>query len=253
MPLRETATSGTEVSRRGSLRCTMIFLDSDDVECGLPSTYQTFFQLHLLYVLILLPRLRAIAPNVVARAASTSPAPPTESSASGTASSSTTGMLSKPSNVIYPAEILNHFFDLAETQMRRVLGRGERERVVKKYMEEMGQQWKGSGMAVDYSLGLGLSEDTAERGNADAELAAWLWRNLFDARGSVPLRPSTTDGGDLLSEGASDLDVPKHLEQVVWFMRREMKRLDGIPDEDVLVGNLGTWGPAGLGDQEQAV
>ena len=133
--------------------------------------------------------------------------------------------------------------------MRRVLGRGERERVIKKYMEEMGQQWKGSGMAVDYSLGLSISDEPAERERADIELAAWLWRNLFDARGlgSPPL-PSNMDEGTM-SGDVKALDLPTQLMEVVCFMRREMTRLDGVSDENVLLGNIGTWGPAGLQTQ----
>ena len=130
--------------------------------------------------------------------------------------------------------------------MRRVLGRGERERVIKKYMEEMGQQWKGSGMAVDYSIGLSISDEVAERERADVELAAWLWRNLFDARGlgPSPLPPNINEGP--MSGGVKELDLPTHLLEVVCFMRREMTRLDGISDENVLLGNIGAWGPAGL-------
>lgn len=155
-----------------------------------------------------------------------------------------TDILSTPNHKAYPSELLNHFFELAETQMRRVLGRGERERVIKKYMDEMGQQWKGSGMAVDYAIGLSISEDPVERTRADIELASWLWRNLFDSRGlgAPPLPP--VDGEGAMSGRVKEVELPTQLMEVVCFMRREMTRLDGISDADVLAGNIGPWGPA---------
>lgn len=230
-----------------------------NVECSLPQTYQTFFQLHLVYILTLLPRLRALS-NTAPRPApsipesprpgnpsnSTDPGVLVDSSNTVATASTASAVLSKPNHTVYTSELLNHFFDLAEAQMRRILGRGERERVVKKYMEEMGQQWKGSGMAVDYSLGLSMSEDIVEREKADAELAAWLWRNLFDARGLGPPPLPPVDGEGALSGRVKELELPSQLMQVVTFMRREMQRLDAISDDDVLAGNIGVWGPPGL-------
>ncbi len=134
--------------------------------------------------------------------------------------------------------------------MRRVLGRGERERVIKKYMDEMGQQWKGSGMAVDYSMGLSISEDPVERERTDVELAAWLWRNLFDSRGlgGPPLPPPEGEGP--MSGRVKELELPRQLMEVVCFMRREMTRLDGVSDGDVLSGNIGEWGAAGMQEEQ---
>ena len=109
-------------------------------------------------------------------------------------------------------------------------------------MDEMGQQWKGSGMAVDYSIGLSMSEDPAERERADVELAAWLWRNLFASRGigGPPLPP--VDGEGPMSGRVKELELPNHLAEVVGFMRREMMRLDSVSDQDVIAGNIGVWG-----------
>ena len=115
--------------------------------------------------------------------------------------------------------------------------------MVKKYMEEMGQQWKGSGMAVDYAIGLSMSEDPVERETADLELASWLWRNLFDSRGLGPPPLPPIEGEGTMSGRVKELEMPRQLFEVVLFMRREMARLDGISDEDVLSGNIGMWGP----------
>lgn len=147
-------------------------------------------------------------------------------------------MLGKPLYESYPTEIVNHFFDLAESEMRRVLGANERERVVKQYMEEMGQQWKGAGAGLDYVLGLTCSSDPAESSQADAELASWVWRNLFGSAGLTIGPPARG-----LEPGEADVDIPARLEEVVRFVRREMARFDKIQDEDILDGNIGQWGP----------
>lgn len=139
------------------------------------------------------------------------------------------GFTLRPAHETYPTEFLNHFFELAESQMRIVLGRGERERVIRKYMDEMGEQWKGAGLGLDFVLGLGISEDPAERRLSDSELASWAWRNLFQSKGATP------------GEG-DELAFAAQLDKVVRFVRRELARLDRISDADVLDGNIGEWG-----------
>jgi len=155
---------------------------------------------------------------------------------SATGAPSTAGMpkLIKPAHESYPTELLSHFFELAESQMRMVLGRSERERVIRKYMDEMGEQWKGAGTGLDYVLGLGISEFEGDVNRADSELASWVWRNLFASRGlAAPADAQST---------ADELKFIPQLELVVRFVRRELARLDKISDEDVLAGNIGQWG-----------
>lgn len=198
-------------------------------ECKLPATYQTFFQLHLLYVLVLMPRLRALPasevlpPHSIPEPISTTPPQGIETP------SSSASILTKPTYEAYPTETLNHFFEMAESQMRVVLGKGERERVVRKYMDEMGEQWKGAGVGLDYVLGLTISEKHEERIKADEELASWVWRNLFQGKGLGK------DGG------AEEVDMADQLEKVVRFIRKEMARLDQLEDADVVAGNIGRW------------
>jgi cytochrome b pre-mRNA-processing protein 3 len=199
-------------------------------ECRLPATYQTFFQLHLLYILILLPRLRVlpasegIPPHSIPEPVSVSPPQNAETP------SSSTSILTKPDYEVYVTELLNHFFEMAESQMRVVLGKGERERVVRKYMDEMGTQWKGAGVGLDYVMGLSMSEVAEERAKADEELASWVWRNTFQGKGL---------GKDT---GIEDAGLADQLEQVVRFIRKEQTRLDRINDADVIAGNIGRWG-----------
>lgn len=193
--------------------------------CHLPPTYQTFFQLHLLYVLLLVTRLRAIRSNpnapVDVENAGSSVSPPLQ--------------ITKPAHESYPTELLSHFFELAESQMRMVLGSSERERVVRKYMEEMGEQWKGAGTGLDYVLGLSISEDPADQARADSELASWAWRNLFASRGMTPPSPA-------IEPAVDELEFVEQLELVVRFVRRELSRLSNIDDEDIMAGNIGEWG-----------
>lgn len=198
-------------------------------DCRLPATYQTFFQLHLLYILILMPRLRALpASDVLPPHPIPEPVSTAEPQGVDTPSSSTS-ILTKPNYEAYPTELLNHFFEMAESQMRLVLGKGERERVIRKYMDEMGEQWKGAGVGLDYVMGLTISESLEDRVKADEELASWVWRNLFQGKGLGK------DGG------ADEVGLPDQLERVVRFVRREMARLDRIEDADVIAGNIGRW------------
>jgi len=188
-------------------------------ECALPPTYQTFFQLHLLYLLITLPRLRAIA---VSPALSTATESPSQK---------------------YQTELLNHFFALAETQMRVTLGEGERERVVKKYMQEMGEQWKGASVGFDYAVACGqaaaMEGKEAQKVGGDAEMASWVWRNLFGARGA-PLGALTRSSAN--SRDVTDLKLAADLASVVAFIRRELYRFDQLTDEQVMSGEVGEFG-----------
>lgn len=220
-------------------------------ECGLPATYQTFFQLHLLYVLILITRLRAL-PNA-------------SSGAADVVATTTTAQT-------YQTELLTHFFALAENQMRLTLGRNERERTVRKYMQEMGQQWKGAGVSFDYALARGQANLPTEaevnkqsNGDAsqealeiaipedggDAELASWVWRNLFSADGAPgtapQIRPRSDDEDVVVGDKARSSDVARlgmavRLAEIVAFIRRELARLERIPHERVMNGDVGVFG-----------
>lgn len=218
-------------------------------ECGLPATYQTFFQLHLVYLYLLLPRLRALPNNT------------------------TLGRSSTSLSQTYQTELLTHFFALAENQMRVTLGQGERERVVRNYMKEMGEQWKGAGIGFDYAISIGqdlpeipVGERSTQGG--DTELAAWVWRNLFAARcsdvssDSTPPTPTTTTTTATnaaaisvetttspASSSSSDpknpvnqLRLPTQLAHIVGFIRRELYRLDKLSDEDIEQGRTGEFG-----------
>ncbi|KAG9081908.1 Protein cbp3, mitochondrial [Ceratobasidium sp. 370] len=173
-------------------------------ECALPPTYQTWFQFTLIHVLILTARLRALPPDL-SRA--------------------------------YQAEIINHFFLDIEHQMRAVLGPKVPERIVKGYMKEMRDQWRGGGVAFD----LGVV-------GSDATLAGMIWRNLFASRGALPSTSESqpgsesAGGGKLIIGSAENAGLPPILYQFVGYVRREMARLEAIPDKEVAYGRIGEWG-----------
>ncbi|CAE6437539.1 unnamed protein product [Rhizoctonia solani] len=180
-------------------------------ECALPPTYQTWFQFTLLHVLILTARLRALPPD-----------------ASRT----------------YQAELINHFFLDIEHRMRTVLGPKAPERIVKGYLNEMRDQWRGGGVAFD----LGIID-------TDATLAGMIWRNLFASRGAPP--PQQDGKEKKVLANAQDIELPSTLYKFVVYVRRELKRLEGISDEDIKLGHIGEWGtvssipaPEGAADYE---
>lgn len=120
------------------------------------------------------------------------------------------------------------------------------ERTITSYMKEYRELWNGSQLAYDVGLIGG-----------DWEMAGAIWRNLFDARGwdlPDPLQPgsSTPESSTLPQEtqqGSSAPgsklgeregieqppleSLPYNIYQLTAFVRRELKRLEDIPDEEI--------------------
>lgn len=119
-------------------------------ECRLPRTYQVWFQITSLHIYLLLQRFRAL---------------PTSKSASN-----------------YSQEIINHFFIDAESRMRIRFG-VQTARLVKGYMKEMHTQHRGSILSLDEAMSISAGQISGmEREiDADAILAAALWRNIWGA------------------------------------------------------------------------
>jgi cytochrome b pre-mRNA-processing protein 3 len=142
-------------------------------------------------------------------------------------------------------------------------------------MKEMGEQWKGAGIGFDYAIAVGQdlpelsNPNSSSIGNTgvgkDAELAAWVWRNLFAARYSdLPsdFTPSTTTSKTTPAAGATENDpyttspsiqsdpsnpithlkLPIHLNTITTFIRRELHRLDQLTDEEIEQGKTGEFG-----------
>lgn len=115
------------------------------------------------------------------------------------------------------------------------------ERLVKGYMNEMRDQWRGGGVAFD----LGII-------GSDATLAGMIWRNLFASRGALPaptagkLAEGVGASEKLVVGGAEDAGLPPLLYQFVAYARRELVRLESIPDKDIAYGRIGQWGTVSL-------
>lgn len=92
-----------------------------------------------------------------------------------------------------------------------------------KYLKDLFIQWRGLLAAYDEGLMKG-----------DAVLAAAVWRNVFKAR--------------------EDIDI-KALAMIVSFMRKALKGLDGMTDEQVMSAALKFGGPTNeikiVGDRSQ--
>lgn len=97
-------------------------------------------------------------------------------------------------------------------------------------MKEMRDQWQGGGVAFD----LGIS-------GTDATLAGMIWRNLFASRG---VTTSTTESSErkLVIASIQEVELPSQLYRFVAHVRRELVRLEAIPDTDVAYGRIGQWG-----------
>jgi cytochrome b pre-mRNA-processing protein 3 len=184
---------------------------------------------------------------------------------------------------LYQTEFLTHFFSLLEVRMRRTMGPRHPERYIKKHMVIYGEQFRGCQLSFD----LALAGD-------DVELAMYVWRNMFGARGmqrgaagvKVPTGdtskrlvsslavgkpdgmggiiteedlkpklggegrigpvPKDTKSPPLLDEIPEDWDplmMVEQISEVVGYIRREVRRLEDIPDEMVQAGFVGAMGP----------
>ncbi|KAG9119715.1 hypothetical protein FRC07_005117 [Ceratobasidium sp. 392] len=79
---------------------------------------------------------------------------------------------------------------------------------------------------------------------SDATLAGMVWRNLFASRGALPVTPELDNAGKrkLVIASAEDAALPPVLHQFVGYVRRELARLEAIPDKEVADGRIGEWG-----------
>lgn len=106
---------------------------------------------------------------------------------------------------IWEQNLLDHFFYAAEDRMAMWHGMAARG-IRNKYLKDLWVQWRG--VLVSYDEGLI---------KGDAVLAAAVWRNVFQAREDVDLA-----------------DVAA----VVSYLRRELSRLDKLPDSHISTGDI---------------
>ncbi|WVF66979.1 hypothetical protein IAT40_001722 [Kwoniella sp. CBS 6097] len=177
----------------------------------------------------------------------------------------------------YQQMLLTHYFNIVENEIRLMLGvEITRDSETMKRLREYQERGNFARLGLDYSLGLSISTDPEEREKADSELASWVWRFIFARRGTDPAQTpsgaaavskadkaggasptsSSSSGagaggkgtGDLVypegeeMKAGKDLEMAEQIELIVRFMRRELHRLDGISDRDVIGGNVGFFG-----------
>lgn len=102
---------------------------------------------------------------------------------------------------IWQQHLIDHFFADAENRMavyHNMHTRGVRS----KYLKDLFVQWRGLLAAYDEGLFKG-----------DAVLASAIWRNVFKANDETDIR---------------------QLAQIVSFMRRSLRSLDSLPDDELV-------------------
>jgi len=112
---------------------------------------------------------------------------------------------------IWEQNLLDHFFYAAEDRMAMWHGMAARG-IRNKYLKDLWVQWRG--VLVSYDEGLI---------KGDAVLAGAVWRNVFQAR--------------------EDVDVAD-VAAVVSYLRRELARLDKLPDAQISTGDIKFPNPA---------
>lgn len=163
-----------------------------------------------------------------------------------------------------------------EDRIRQALSRKAPERLVSRQMKIFREQWVGLGISLDHALG--LSSPAAQvlagpkAGDADAEMAAAVWRNFLGARGAQGIAdPGKTRhainisgeyGKEKLSKEAPDVSLrtleekddgsgvydfvgedvrlyvqyPELMLTLILYIRRELVRLEKISDNEILNG-----------------
>ncbi|KAF8874723.1 hypothetical protein CPB85DRAFT_1346552 [Mucidula mucida] len=121
------------------------------------------------------------------------------------------------------------------------------ETLVTRQMKVFRDQWQGMWVSLDHGLVAG-----------DEHLAATIWRNVLGARGAHDPFPEKKGGASLASHGAPPSPIPfssypafpELSLALTRYIRRELKRLENIPDSVFLNDDVPTmcrvvaqWGP----------
>lgn len=227
-------------------------------ECGLPRTYQTWFQLTNLHIYLMLVRFRAL---------------PAEA------------------GPVYAQELINHFFIDAESRMRERFG-VQTGRLVKGYMRDMHMQHRGAVLGLDEGLASndvrlaqalwrnvwgagwgnvagvkrkvrgidksvkgedelheGAPELAQDRGALPAGASPYARAAAAEATiasGAEPSSPSAPTATPTDPQAAThpELAFPIHLARVVRFIRAETFRLANIPDQEIVLGRQASAVPS---------
>lgn len=181
------------------------------------------------------------------------------------------------------SEALGHFFPLMETRLQRTVGAKIPNRMVKGWVADLQNQFQGTFVSFeralagpDVELGThvwrnifgargiedGLSGFAVPQGKVSKRVVGSFrvgeedgtGRKLtaedlipsLEGEGRIGPLPTDTDSPASLNdipEGWEPLQMVEQVNELVGFIRREIKRLEGLPDEMVLQGYVGAIGP----------
>lgn len=187
------------------------------------------------------------------------------------------------------AALVDNFFLDVEDRIRQNLPRKAPERLTSRTLKVVREQWAGLGVSLDYALGRSSPYITVPiPRDGDIELAAVIWRNFLGARGAHgiddpgagTIRRSINVSGEAQAVKFSDkeepeiklhqlehtddlsgvhdftgddtilyLQYPELMYTIIHYIRRELVRLEGVSDEDIMIGRgVGKFGPIRLQD-----
>jgi len=196
-------------------------------ECGLPDSFQTWFQVTQLHMWLLTVRFRS---------------------------------MKAPLGKYYIQEFVNHSFLDTEDRIRGPQNKITKGTLIKNYMKILLHQHRGFQTVLDYAI-----SREPQLNQTDQFLAGVIWRNLFgaawgkgmggvkgifDSKEEPPVTssqssPSTTTSLEDEQEHSLENDVkfPEILERLVIFIRKELVRLDQVSDKTIITGQTSTDQP----------
>ncbi|CAH7669613.1 ubiquinol-cytochrome C chaperone-domain-containing protein [Phakopsora pachyrhizi] len=180
-------------------------------DCGLPDSFQTWFQVTQLHLWLMTVRFRS---------------------------------MEAPLGKIYNQELVNHAFIDIESRIRSPPNKVTKSTLVKRYMKILLHQHLGSQASMDWSI-------SQNDGSSDQLLADSVWRNIFGAEwgngmggvtGIFDNRGSSSPnhmgkGSNSGYRFETDVKFIEILERLVIYIRRELIRLDQIPDRSITRSN----------------
>ncbi|EGG01176.1 uncharacterized protein MELLADRAFT_111234 [Melampsora larici-populina 98AG31] len=178
-------------------------------ECGLPDSFQTWFQITQLHMWILIVRFRSMKNNL---------------------------------GRTYIQEFVNHGFLDTEHRIRSTPYKVTKNSLIKSYMKTMLDQHYGFLVGFDWAL-------ATDQDGSDSVLVEAVWRNLFGARwgkgmggvkgkfNSNPLKESEEVGNRDGIDGLDFLDdvlFLDRLERILVWIRIELIRVSRISDDEII-------------------
>ncbi|MBW0566511.1 hypothetical protein O181_106226 [Austropuccinia psidii MF-1] len=193
-------------------------------ECGLPDSFQTWFQITQLHMWLLTVRFRAMPP---------------------------------PLGKLYTQEFVNHAFLDTEHRMRGPKNKVTKNTLVKKYMQIMLQQHRGIQIGLDWAIAREKDSDQMLAAAIWRNIFGAAWgrgmggvKGIFscttqnqDPQNTQSIDQFLTPSFDSLDQSSTnpnsiegDLKFAEILKRSVTFIRKELIRLDQVSDKMIVSG-----------------